>query len=55
MPTNDITVCPGSSDLFYIVTYYINLVTTSWTDGNLTRQEYFYYELFNVDIVSKCQ
>ena len=25
------TVCPGSSDLFYIVTYYIKWVTTSWT------------------------
>ena len=27
------TVCPGSSDPFYIVTYYINWVTTSWTHG----------------------
>ena len=25
------TVCPGSSDLFYILTYYIKWVTTSWT------------------------
>ena len=25
------TVCPGSSDPFYVVTYYIELVTTSWT------------------------
>ena len=25
------TVCPGSSDPFYIVTYYIEWVTTSWT------------------------
>ena len=25
------TVCPGSSDLFYIVSYYIKWVTTSWT------------------------
>ena len=25
------TVCPGSSDPFYIVTYYIKWVTTSWT------------------------
>ena len=23
--------CPGSSDPFYVVTYYINWVTTSWT------------------------
>ena len=25
------TVCPGSSDPFYVVTYYIKWVTTSWT------------------------
>ena len=25
------TVCPGSSDPFYILTYYIKWVTTSWT------------------------
>ena len=25
------TVCPRSSDPFYIVTYYIKWVTTSWT------------------------
>ena len=27
------TVCPRSSDPFYIVTYYTKLVTTSWTEG----------------------
>ena len=27
----DFTVCPGSSDPFYIVTYYMKWVTTSWT------------------------
>ena len=27
------TVCPRSSDPFYIVTDYVNWVTTSWTDG----------------------
>ena len=27
----DNTVCPGSSDPKYLVTYYINWVTTSWT------------------------
>ena len=27
------TICPGSSDPFFIVTYYIKWVTTSWTDG----------------------
>ena len=25
------TVCPRSSDRFYMVTYYIKWVTTSWT------------------------
>ena len=25
------TVCPRSSDLFYVVTYNIKWVTTSWT------------------------
>ena len=25
------TACPRSSDLFYIITYYIKWVTTSWT------------------------
>ena len=30
------TVCPGSSDPFYIVTYYIKWVTTSWTYFILT-------------------
>ena len=25
--------CPGSSDPFYIVSYYIEWVTTSWTHG----------------------
>ena len=28
------TVCPRSSDPFYIVSYYIKWVTTSWTDGS---------------------
>ena len=28
------TVCPRSSDPVYIVTYYIEWVNTSWTDGN---------------------
>ena len=30
------TVCPRSSDPFYVVTYYIKWVTTSWTDGQYT-------------------
>ena len=28
-------VCPRISDPFYIVTYYLKWVTTSWTDGTL--------------------
>ena len=28
---NIITICPRSSDPFYIVSYYIKWVTTSWT------------------------
>ena len=30
------TVCPRSSDPFYIVTYYIKWVTTSRADGNMS-------------------
>ena len=30
------SVCPGSSDPFYIVTYYIKWVTTSWTHSSLS-------------------
>ena len=29
------TVCPGSSDPFYIVSCYIKWVTTSWTHSSL--------------------
>ena len=29
------TVCPRSNDPFYIVSYYIKWVTTSWTDGSI--------------------
>ena len=42
------TICPRSSDPFYIVTHYINWVTTSWTDGikieiriALTKKKFF--------------
>ena len=30
-------VCPGSSDPFYIVAFYIKWVTTSWTDGIMDK------------------
>ena len=29
------TVCPGSSAQFYVVTYFIKWVTTSWTNSNM--------------------
>ena len=29
------TICPKSSDPFYIVTYYIKWVTTSWTHSKI--------------------
>ena len=31
---SDNTVCPRSSDTFYIVSYYIKWVTTSWTHSS---------------------
>ena len=37
------TVCPGISDPFYIVTYYIKWVTTSLTHSN---SEYEYSVIF---------
>ena len=38
-PTKCITVCPGSSGPFYIVTYCIKWVTTSWS-----------YSMYNVNV-----
>ena len=35
------TICPGSSDPFYIVTYCINLVTTSWTHSKSFRSIHY--------------
>ena len=34
------TVCSGSSDPFYIVSYYIKWVTSSWTHSNSTLHWY---------------
>ena len=31
IPNNEPSVCPRSSDPFYVVTYYLKWVTTSWT------------------------
>ena len=33
------TVCPGSSDPIYIVSYYIKWGTTSWTGGKERERE----------------
>ena len=33
---NATSVCPRSSDPFYLVTYFKTWVTTSWTDGKLS-------------------
>ena len=30
-PIQDCTICPGSTDPFDLVSYYIKCVTTSWT------------------------
>ena len=35
-----ISVCPRSRDPIYIVSYYINWVTTSWTDGRIKKVGY---------------
>ena len=34
------TACPRNSDQFYIVTYYIKWVTTSWTDSTRLARSY---------------
>ena len=36
-----VSVCPGSSDPLYIVTYYIKWVTTSWTYCNPGMRVHF--------------
>ena len=58
-----VTVCPRNSDPFYIVTYYIKGVTTSWTHSNirvlaanwyirLTCKVSSYYTLFIISCYS---
>ena len=36
------TVCPRNSDPFYIVTYYIELGTTSWIGGKFFMFLFFF-------------
>ena len=38
-----ITVCPRSSDPFYIVTYYIKWVTTSWTHSRSQYSDHTFW------------
>ena len=41
------TVCPISSDPFYVLTYYIKRVTTSWTYSittNIIQTTYIQYD-----------
>ena len=35
------TVCPRSSYPFYILSYYIRRVTTSWTNSTIDVKKYF--------------
>ena len=39
------TVCPRSSDPFYIVSYYIKWVTTSWSYSMFNYQKGYWYNL----------
>ena len=36
------TICPRSSDQFYVLSYYIKWVTTFWTDGTMSPYFLFY-------------
>ena len=42
-------VCPRSSDPFYIVTYCIKRVTTSWTDSTLKQKNKTSILHFNIE------
>ena len=46
------TVCPGSSDQFYVVTYYIKRVTTSWTYSMILLLSV--YSLLDKVLVAPC-
>ena len=38
------TVCPGSSYPFYVVTYFIKWVTTSWTHSTLPKGFFSFHD-----------
>ena len=46
-PAKGTTICPGSSDPFYTVSYYIKWVTTFWTHSSTTVQLSIYLSLFD--------
>ena len=50
MSTIEYTVCPGSSYSFYIITYYIKWVTTSW---KYCRYTFSLQEYLNHKIIEK--
>ena len=50
------TVCPRSGDPFYVVTYYIKWVTTSWTDGTIALlQIILKLDILYAFIYAKCR
>ena len=44
------TVCPGSSDPFYIVSYYLKWVTTSWTHSLSEKSLPFVFSKYTMQI-----
>ena len=45
------TVCPRSSDPFYVVSYYIKWVTTSWAHS--IREPYYHFLVFLLVVWSR--
>ena len=45
------TVCPGSTDPFHVVTYYIKWVTTSWTHSMQIVDAY--YTIFSESLLNR--
>ena len=43
------TVCPRSSDPFYMVTYYMKWVSTTWTDG-IDGQDSVYVQYSSLEV-----
>ena len=49
-PKNHGIICPRSSDPFYIVSYYINLVTSSWTHSTRNGCPEWYREFYLLNV-----